>query len=59
MHAGNRQIMMIVMDVGEPVRQLALVVVIDIAEGGEALTVGSLFGAFRLKPLAQQIAHGL
>ena len=59
MHGGDRQVMMVVVQVGQAVRQLALVVVIDIGERGQALAVAARLRALRLEALAQQVAQRL
>jgi hypothetical protein len=57
-HTGESQVMVIMLYRGYSTGEIALVMIIDIAEGGHAMTRTSLFQPCSFEMFAYQVAHG-
>src|SRR5689334_6731241 len=57
-HTGESQVMVIMLYRGYPTGEIALMMVIDIAEGGYAVAPTSLFQPGSFEMLPYQVAHG-
>lgn len=59
MHARQRQVVMVVLHRGDTAGEVGFMMVIDIAEGGDAVAFAALIQAGGLQFLAYQVAHRL
>jgi hypothetical protein len=59
MHAGKCKFMMVMVDPSDPACQFQLMMVINVTQGRDTITVTGLFQLFFLKLLPNQVSHGL